>query len=352
MANQEYDPRVIRILIEESASSADLKTNSTDLIKLSNVVSAALGIEEGQPGYIAEKYLDSLYRDSGKAINKSENLRKNSQFIDTLLQYVGAQSFDEYKESKAENLIGLSELTENDYSVIPDGRPGKPFDMYDLMARLLPSLIGLVPLIILLMFTIYTSLFENKIGSMTLVGIVSFIMVGFSFSVLAFSNLVAGLSKIYQNKYFMKKDGFPTTYLLLYDDTTYSDEYKKCYRDKVAELFNLKSLPYEEEQEGKTKSIQWLNSAAEYVKHYVFKGLIRTQNIRYGFTRNLIGATFFGIPFSIIGGITGLLINSIGLALTSLFLLIMYSIIQIFKKHLLIESAEAYGKELIANFMK
>ena len=352
MANQEYDPRVMKMLVEEAATKADLKTNSTDLIKLSTIISSEMEIDEGQLGFIAEKYLDTLYRNSLNAIAKGEMLKKNSQLIDTLLSYIGENSFEEYQESHASNLVDLSELSENDSSNSPDGRPGKPFDMYDLLARLLPSLIGLTPLIVLLVFSIYTSLFEDRIESMTLVGIVSFIMVGISFSVLAFSNLVAGLSKIYQNKYFIKREGFPTTYLMLYDDTTYSDEYKKRYRDKVSKLFNLKSLTYEEEQESKMKSIQWLNSATEYVKHFVFKGLVRTQNIRYGFTRNLIGATFFGIPFSIIGGITGLLINSIGLTITSIFLLIVYSIILIFKKHLLIESAEAYGKELIANFMK
>ena len=180
MANQEYDPRVIRILIEESASKADLKTYSADLIELSTVVSASMGIEEGQPGYIAEKYLDSLYRDSGNAIKKSENLRKNSQLINTLLKYVGAHSYDEYKESQAKNLVNLPVPAENNSSNSPDGRPGKPFDMYDLLARQLPSFIGLTPLIVLLGFSVYTSLFEDKIGSMTLVGIVSFIMVGIS----------------------------------------------------------------------------------------------------------------------------------------------------------------------------
>lgn len=352
MANQEYDPRVMKMLVEEAATKADLKTNSTDLIKLSTTISTEMEIDEGQLGFITEKYLDTLYRNSLNAIAKGEMLKKNSQLIDTLLRYIGVNSFEEYQESNAVNLVSLSELSTNDSSSNPHGRPGKPFDMYDLLARLLPTFIGLTPLIVLLVFSIYTSLFEDRIGSMTLVGIVSFIMVGVSFSVLAFSNVVAGMSKIYQNKYFIKRNGFPTTYLMLYEDPTYSDEYKSHYRDKISKLFKLKSLPYDEEQESRSKSIQWLNSATEFVKHFVYKGLVRTQNIRYGFTRNLIGATFFGIPFSIMGGIIGLLIDSIGLTITSIFLLIAYSVILIFKKHLLIESAEAYGKELIANFMK
>lgn len=343
----EYDPRLMRFLVESLAKKFHSQTNAASLNSLAITLSTKSESENQPP--IGDSYISKLYKESQTAIDKGEPIVKEDKMINALVH------FTEY-----ENLISLQETFDKTLSKhIIDNPTGQkkrsneqPLDEYEIRARLLPLSIGLLPITTLLASVPFIkSLNEN----LTIIEISLILILGIGgifYVIVSFSDLVAGLSKVYQNKYFIKENGFPSTYLLLYSNQTFGENYKNNYRRKIQNLANIKLLTKEEELNDKNKAIQELNSAAEYVKQHVYEGLVKTQNIRYGFTRNLIGATFLGIPFSIMTVIIGIATNSHFLIIASSTLLILYTVILSFKKHLLTEVAEGYAKELISKFLQ
>lgn len=349
---RKYDPRLMRFLVEELAKKNNSGTNAASLNTLAISLSGTAE-SKGLPA-IGDTYISKLYKESEKAIKKGEPIVKEDKMINNLIGFIDLDSYELFEDAFNEKIgLDISNNPELDFaSITKGGSKSQGNSSYNLQARILPLSIGLLPLLSLLISLpfnkpLISSLQDLEIALTLVLGVG-----GMIFIIIAFSDLNAGLSKVYQNKYFKKVNGFPTSYLMLYGDPTFSNDYKDKYREKVLKLTGIKLLNKEDEVEDKVKATQTLNTATEYVKQYVYEGLVKTQNIRYGFTRNLIGTTFLGIPFSIMTSIVGVLSNSVILIILSASMLTLYFVILIFKKHLLIEAAEAYAKELLTNFLK
>lgn len=225
------------------------------------------------------------------------------------------------------------------------------FNSYTIYARFFPCIISALPLFVLWFFLseniqlkeLVTYLLSLKFyGGITL----SIVFLYFYAQVLRIT------SKIIEKKYFHHRAGFPTTYLMTYSDDTFSKSYKDKYRRLVKQQFDLDLLNESEETADIVEARKRLNESTQLIRLKIKEGhLVSKQNIWYGFVRNLIGGTIYSTIFCIINIIVGSVWykNPI-LVISSTILLVIYAIVLLFHKQILIQNAEDYANQLIAEF--
>lgn len=234
----------------------------------------------------------------------------------------------------------------------------KIFNLYDILARYLPSLMSALPF-----FVIWFYLSENfqlKSLSSFIMGIKIFGVEGISFSLVfiyIFSLVIREISKYFERKYFTGKraKGFPTTYLMTYSDSTLSDRYKDKYRELIFNRFGFELSFKDAEHKDSIEARKRLNEATRLVIAEMGNvHLVLLHNIWFGSLRNLIGGTIISMPLCIGGIAIGwfLLEKSIVMifVLTTLFLL--YVAVFLFRKPILTHNGEAYAQKLFAEFIK
>ncbi len=228
----------------------------------------------------------------------------------------------------------------------------KGVDTYTVYARVFPSIISSLPLFIIWFF-LSDNVELKELGSFLInlkfYGAISLSIVFLYF----FSQVIRLTSKYFENKYFVKNKGFPTTYLLTYSDNTFSKSYKDKYRKLIWDQFKLK---LSDEAEEKANMIEAQKRLGESTKQVILKvgdgSLVKKHNIWYGFFRNLIGSSIYSIIFCITNLIVGFILfkNNI-IIISSMILLLLYLVIFIFRKAIIIQNGEAYAKQLIAEFI-
>jgi len=226
----------------------------------------------------------------------------------------------------------------------------KKFDEYTIFARFFPSIITILPLFILWYFLRQNIIFLNfgkYIMGLTFLGGITISIV----FIYVYSQVIRLISKLFERKYFINRDGFPTTYLMLYSNKVYSDIYKDKYRHKVKKYFDFNLLDKNEEFSNIEESKKRLNEVTKQIILLIKDGqLVKLHNIWYGFFRNLIGGLPIAIFICVINIIIGVFIN-LDLIIFSSILLILYSIVIGFHKKILILNAEAYANQLISEFL-
>jgi len=228
----------------------------------------------------------------------------------------------------------------------------KKFDTYIVYARFSPCIISALPLFILWFFLskniqlreLWAYLLSLKFYGGTTLAVVFLYF---------YAQVIRITSKVIQTKYFHSKAGFPTTYLMTYVDSTFSKSYKDKYRNLVKKQFDIDLLDESEEAADIIEARKRLNEATQLIKLRVKSGyLVLKQNIWYGFVRNLVGGVIYSIIFCIINIIVGSIIyNNTVLVVSSFVLLVIYAGVFLFRKKILIQNAEAYANQLIAEFM-
>ena len=226
------------------------------------------------------------------------------------------------------------------------------FDEYTWKARFFPAIISALPLLALCFFLFYNTDFKNLMSflfSLKFVGSVSISII----LLYLYSQIIRILSKYFQNIYFTKADGFPSTYLMLYNNDTFSDSYKDKFRELIKNDFGITLKNKAEESKDKREAVKLLNEANKQIILKVKNGhLVLSHNIWYGFFRNLIGGSIFSILFCIANMTIALLIidNEI-LFIFSCVILCFYLVLFLFKKHILVQTAEDYAQQLIAEYL-
>ena len=185
----------------------------------------------------------------------------------------------------------------------------KVLNPYTIFARYLPALVAALPLLVIWYYM------SDKFQ---LEGLASFILnakvhevgeITFSLAILhVYSLLIREISKYFQRHYFTgnKAKGFPTTYLMTYSDSTFSDSYKDKYRELISKQFNFELLNKEDERVNITEARKRLNEATELVKTEMQNiYLVLKHNIWFGSLRNLIGGIITSMLFCIIGILLG-----------------------------------------------
>lgn len=226
------------------------------------------------------------------------------------------------------------------------------FDEYAWKARYFPCIISAMPLFILWFFlsdNIQLKELGDYLLSLNFYGGVTLSIVFLYF----YAQVLRITSKVIETKLFHDKNGFPTTYLMTYVDDTFSKSYKDKYRSLVKEQFNIDLLDESEEAVDIVEARKRLNEAIKLIKIKIKDGyLVLKQNIWYGFVRNLVGGTIYSIIFCIINIIVGSIWykNPI-LVISSIILLVTYAIMFLLRKQILKQNAEAYAKQIIAEFI-
>lgn len=227
------------------------------------------------------------------------------------------------------------------------------FDTYTIIARFFPAIISALPFFVLLFFISEIQSLRDLISylsNLRFYGTVTFSIVFLYF----YAELIRITSKCFERKYFLKEKGFPTTYLMLFENREYySNDYKEKYRAKIKRLFDLDLLNSSEESQNLDEAIKKLN---ETIKHVILKvgdgKLVKKHNIWYGFYRNLIGGSIYAVILSLFNIFISLfVIDHKDMTVISTILIILYLLVFIFRKQILFQAGEEYAKQLIAEFM-
>ena len=230
----------------------------------------------------------------------------------------------------------------------------KKFNSYAIFARYLPAILSALPFFV---FWFYLS------DNVQLEELVSFILslkffggTTFSIAFLYICSLaIREISKHFERKYFTDDEaqGFPTTYLMTYADSTFSDSYKDKYRKLISNQFDFELLDKEQEEANPIEARKRLDEAAGLIRATIQEGyLVLKHNIWYGSFRNLIGGTAISIPlciFEIVLGWFWVEDNKVLFILGILFFI--YLILFLLRKRILIRNGEAYAKQLLSEFI-
>ena len=119
---------------------------------------------------------------------------------------------------------------------------------------------------------------------------------------LALIQLQCGIAKHLIEESIFGKGGidFPTTTMLLFRDSFLSTSMKNAIREKVLRNFNFELMNENKEQIKFDEAKKRCREAVVFIRRYVGRGVMTYQyNIRYGFIRNLLGGTFWGLAGSV-----------------------------------------------------
>ena len=233
----------------------------------------------------------------------------------------------------------------------------KLLNPYTIIARYLPAILSALPLLV-----IWYYLSDN----FELEGLASFILniklpnagsITLSLALLHFYSLaIREISKYFQRQYFTGKGakGFPTTYLMTYSDSTFSDSYKDKYRKHISNRFNFELLSKEDESTDIIEAKKRLNEATGLVKAEIQGGyLVLAHNIGFGFFRNLIGGTIISMPVCITGILLGWFLIENSKVMISILAIIFfpYLLLFLFRRSILVHNGEAYAQKLFDEFI-
>lgn len=228
-----------------------------------------------------------------------------------------------------------------------------PFDVYALYARAFPALISALPLFVLWYFLSDVgdlSALLEYILSLRFLGTITF---GAIFLYL-YSQLIRTVSKAVEARCFLGRRGFPTTYLLLYEDDSYSIRYKTEFRTRAERTFGIPLPTEKDERANPDEAKRRLHEIRKHVILHIGEGyLVLKHNIWYGFFRNLVGGAIFASILSVLNICVGIVaLRSTTLWATSTVLLICFVFIVVWRKSILTEHGESYARQLIAEFME
>jgi len=221
------------------------------------------------------------------------------------------------------------------------------FSKYNIIARIFPTIIGLIP------FFIFQYFFFGNILSVDLM-ITSVIgNVGFSTILLYTFNqyFVRIPSKFFEDILFKKQLYFPTTTFLLYSNDEYSEDFKNKIRTSITADFDIQLPDKAAEAMDEMKARKRIKEVIRVIIGKVKDGyLVLQHNIEYGFARNLWGASLVGLLGALLlVYVTKPLssLNNIGLifsAVYSVYLLFGFVVIRYFSR--------AYARKLIEEYYK
>ena len=223
----------------------------------------------------------------------------------------------------------------------------KIFSQYNIIARIFPTIIGLIPFFVLQYF------FLNNILSIDSVIASAVGNVGLSTILLyAFNQYFVRIpSKIFEDWLFGRQLYFPTTSFLSYADDEYSDDFKDKIRVSVNSDFSIQLPNKEEEKRNEKVARKRIKEVIRLIIGKVRDGyLVLQHNIEYGFVRNLWGA-------SLVGVLGSLLLANIAMPMTPLAVIgkvfaIAYGVYLVFGFVVIKYFGRMYARKLIEEYYK
>lgn len=306
---------------------------------------------------LGDNYLHQRRLDAINAAKQSTEVGIRVIGIETMARFLGYSSFSDFETKNADQIDALMKASNlkiepGDLNILHNRNPPHKnywIDRYKLEARVIPAFFGLFPLVLLLGTLAVQS---SEINNLMIV-LVTIVFALISFQL---TGWISTQGKKVQDKVFMGegKKGFPTSHSMLYAFKGDFDlDQKQKYRDANTAFFGIVFPSLEEEQLDDSAAISKLNQAAYSVKNNVKSNIIFSSNIRYGKIRNSIPASLMGTIWSLVGLVTGIILNDMWLIILLSFSLASYILIYIRLRSYkgLKEAANLYSKYLLEEFL-
>ena len=224
------------------------------------------------------------------------------------------------------------------------------FDSYTLQARYVPTILTGLPLIIFTAFIkedVWIELFSNVEYFLVLENISIFMILLYGLT-----NFQRAVGKhFFEARVFNNGEDFPTTTFLLHSDNFLSSSIKQKLRTKINNDYDIRILSSSEENDDISQAKKTIRDAVNLIRKTVKNGNKTLQyNIHYGLVRNFIAGSIIAIFISLINIYKFYNINSVGLMLSIVFLVVYLSCI-IFHKTILLCFARAYAECLLTEYL-
>lgn len=218
---------------------------------------------------------------------------------------------------------------------------------YSVKARLYPTLITIVPVLIFYYYTLGTRLNEVLNYIIAVPIILHITITGSLIYGLIQLNRFIG-KEVFQRIYFKEEQYMPTTNFLLYSNKYLSEGMKKNLREKILNDYQIALLSEDEEKKNDEEARKQIVYAVSQIKNKTRENNFLLQhNIEYGFIRNLIGGSVIGILMCIVNIILFKNYHPILIAYkVSIALLIIYSLFIVFSKWAITSNGKTYAKVL------
>lgn len=222
---------------------------------------------------------------------------------------------------------------------------------YTLYARYFPGLISIIPLTLIYFFLTarYTEygLEDYVKNTAFLFGVSGTLVLTYFISM-----VVRELGCYLERKYYISKQGFPTTYLMLYSNERLPKQTKALYGKRISNDFRITRLTAAEEVSDPKEAVRTLNQASKFLStKYQQHEQVRDANIAYGFSRNTSGGLFLSIPSSIAGIIFGWQLHEKSLMLWSAACLLIFLMLALFHKTWIRVNSEKYAEKVFAVYL-
>lgn len=222
----------------------------------------------------------------------------------------------------------------------------KYLNKYIFFARYIPGLISISPLTLLYFFLTkefndyeIKEYFESMHFILGISG--TFVLTFF------ISMVVREFGSFLESKYFNKRLGVPSNYLMLFQNNKLPDQVKIKFRNRISKDFNLELHSKIEEVRNTDESLKLLAQASKILSTKYQQDIqIKEANISYGFARNVSGGLFLSLPSLIVSLAAGIILNSPVLILLSLIYGAVFILIAIFHKQWITRNAEKYAEKL------
>ena len=226
------------------------------------------------------------------------------------------------------------------------------YNKYQIYARLLPTILSAIPFLIIQYALLDSSLqtLMNEIGGIKIIGNIT--VTGSIIYLLSQINRYFG-KHVFEKIYFNKSLNFPTTYYLLYNDTSLSKEYKRKIHDKIFKDFSINFNDEETEKSDENESRKIIRDAVGLVRRKVGDGKLTIQhNLEYGFFRNLIGGAILASIVSAVLTYWSFEIGENNLVIIGSILTFIYLIFIILSKPILKTKARLYADMLFQEYVE
>ena len=229
-------------------------------------------------------------------------------------------------------------------------------DGYSVKARLIPALVTILPTVALIVWwgRGRLALFLQHCAYLVKIGIiVAFIPFVLLSIIWIWSFFISVFAKWGESIVFKDGKTYPTTNLLMWQNPTWPQEYKRKIHNAICDDFSINLLDAEGELETELTARKLIVSAVDCIRTKVGNGRIVLQyNTEYGFARNLVVGSFFAFIVSIVDLFIGIHIGQDSFEyFSSIVFLIAYGIVLILAKPMLTFLAKLYAKSLISEYM-
>lgn len=224
-------------------------------------------------------------------------------------------------------------------------------DKYEVLARIFPAVIVLIPFLIFTMNCDISmlSVFFDDLLKVKIIGNITIALILLYF--LSQANRFFG-KFLFERILFKDELEMPTTRFMLFSDSTLSKTYKLQIRVKIKADFNNNMPTEEDETNDLVETKKRIVEVVALIREKVKRGrLLLQHNIEYGFARNLIGGSIIGLVVSIFDIVYFYSVHSNPILYISTFSACFFSVLLLCNKPIINHLGNQYAKRLFTEYL-